>query len=97
VNSEKIAKIENLIGNILYPPHAKFIYNLDKHFKANVLNLLYSFVARISKSKITVLPQTFNKILEFSEKNYRFEKEGELLNIINKSTFNVLFSLSCSE
>ena len=63
----------------------------------NILNLLYSFISRISKSKITVLIQTFQKILEFTEKNYRFEKDGEILNTINKSILINYSSLSCSQ
>ena len=78
-------KFNSFIENLLYPPFAKFIHNLNDCFKETILNFLLAFLGKITKSKVFILPETLEKILKFVENNFHFEKNLEILNISNKS------------
>ena len=85
IDVEKISKIENLIGNLLYPPYAKILYNLNNEFKESIFKLLIAFIGKITKIKLVILPETLEMILIFIENNYRFEKDLIVLDNTNKS------------
>ena len=70
---------------MLYPPYSKFIYDLNTDFKEITFDLLLSFVAKITKTKLAINPLIIEKIFTFIENNFCFEKNLRIINIINKS------------
>ena len=85
IDNDKLSKFENLIGNLLYPPYAKIIYNLNNRFKEKIFKLILGFIGKITKAKLVILPQTLEMILDFVENNFKFEKDIIVLEMSNKS------------